>query len=101
MPTQNYAEESRKIWYCTDRDTPTHEQLQLGCLQRIATATEKMCRDRDALERELRGAMKTAVYWKKRAEAAERSNSALRGVVTKLKKRIKWLKSPKPEREGP
>lgn len=62
------------------------EQLTLGCLQRIATATEAMSKyhvrllnDRDHYE--LRYREKVV-----EVEAIARSNRALRGVITKLKR---------------
>ena len=64
----------------------TKEDINAGSLQRIADATEKMAQsyvalieERDRYQRwyEIRG---------ERVSRLERSNSALRGVITKLKK---------------
>lgn len=81
-----WATESRKNWHSGIGNQPSHEQLQIGCLQRIAAATEDMAsdyrrlhRERDAYERLYRNACE-------RERALERSNAALRGVITKMKR---------------
>lgn len=79
-------EASRKEWNCAGQ-AATHQELQTGCLQRITDATELMARsyreiieDRDRYER---------WYEEKFARVVElsRTCSALRGVITKLKRR--------------
>lgn len=81
----SFREESRKEW--SRNSGATVEDLNLGCLQRIADATELMAReyarlvsDRDRFER-----------WYKESKACSarlaRSNAALRGQITKLKRK--------------
>ena len=76
-------ESSKKEWTSVDNI----EHINTGSLQRIADAVEKMAtnhleliRDRDKFERWYRN---TVVE----RDAAMRSNAALRGVITKLKRR--------------
>ena len=87
MAFRAYKDESRKNWGRSDRG-PTDDELKLGALLRIADATEVMAReyqrlinDRDMYKR-----------WFDNAEDERdrlgRSNSALRGQITRLRKRI-------------
>lgn len=85
--TETYDKESRKGWYDPSRDKPSREQLQLGCLQRIADATETMCKDREKLERDYQYMRDSRDRYRSQCERLERSNAALRGVITKMKRR--------------
>ena len=85
----NLDEASRCGWSAPNEGKPNTEQLKLGCLQRIANAQEEMAKgwielreDRDRKDR----------YWKEEVErrrGLERQVSALRGVITKLKRKAK------------
>jgi hypothetical protein len=77
---------SEAIWNVSS-PTPTIEQINMGSLQRIADAVETMSgsynsiiSDRDLYKR-----------WyqeeQKRANSAERHNAALRGVITRMKRK--------------
>lgn len=77
---------SRKEWACLG-ELATHEELQTGCLQRIADATELMAKSYRGLIEE-RDFYKR--WWKKEeanANSLSRRNAALRGVITKMKGR--------------
>ena len=82
MATQR--EQSKKDWESRD----TSEDLQLGCLQRIADATEKMASNYQRMENDL------AMYkrwYKEKCETVnnrDRSISNLSGQITKLKKKL-------------
>lgn len=86
MADNNYKEQSKLGWYRDDGQQPNVDQLQFGALQRIADATETMAENYNKLLRDVK-------YYKERAEQNHnscqrliRSNAALRGVITKLKK---------------
>lgn len=86
MADNTYKEKSKLDWYRDDGQQPSVDQLQFGALQRIADATEKMAENYNKLLRDVK-------YYKERAEQNSsacqrlvRSNAALRGVITKLKK---------------
>lgn len=70
----------------------THEEIKTGALQRIADATEVMARNYQQLidERD------TFRRWYRSEKAANerlaRSNAALRGTITKLKRQIAELR---------
>lgn len=68
------------------------EQYQLGCMQRIANAVERMICGRDELERtviELRSELK---HKREFIAVSERSYKASRGHLTRLKRENKRLK---------
>lgn len=88
---KSYRAESRKNYGSSD-DPLSLPQLQAGCLMRIADATEKMAQrhtelisSRDYFE----GAYRRESEFRR---IAERSNAALRGQVTKLRKRLAAMK---------
>lgn len=81
----NLKEISRGTW--NNNGSTTCEEINAGSLQRIADATEAMSRNYVELQNQVD-------YYKKRMESLQeqnetlfRSNAALRGVITKLKKR--------------
>lgn len=76
----------------------THEEIQTGCLQRIADAnekmavcTEKLCADYDQLKKDYECMRNRRDYWRDIAETKSRSLRATRGVVTRLKNKIKVI----------
>lgn len=87
MAFKNYREETKKNWGSNDPDSLTLDQIQTGCMLRIADATELMARryqdlidDRDRYKR---------WYENQQQENAKlvRSNNAYKGIVKKLKKK--------------
>jgi hypothetical protein len=83
--SNDFKEESRKNWTSGADDKPTREQLQLGCLQRIADATEAMANEYNRLLSENKWLSKSRKNYATENEKLVRSNSALRGVITKMK----------------
>jgi len=82
---RSYRDESRANWGREDRRA-NHEEIMLGCAQRIADATEKMAANYDALLRD-------RDWWKGRAErlgarldTEKRRTAALRGVIGLMKR---------------
>ena len=69
----------------------TIEDIQRGCLERIADATEAMARNHDELQSRVKLLERMYKDQRRRAESLERSNAALRGVITKLNNKIKQL----------
>lgn len=89
MPFKSYKDESRANYGQDVRDGQSMpwDCLQIGCLMRIADAVEKMAANHDQLIRErdrYKGWLQGADNDRRRLE---RSNAALRGVITKLKER--------------
>jgi len=88
-----YTEESKKS-YGVDlqnpyKDVMTKEQISIGCLQRIADATELMAQNHSQL---IRDRDNYKAYWQGKIIVCQRMArriSALQGVITKLKKKGK------------
>lgn len=75
-------ESSHKDWQSGD----TIEHINAGSLQRIADATELMAKNYAELIAERDQARRSETYWRDEADRIARSNNALRGVITKMKK---------------
>lgn len=82
-----YTIESRRAWRAAGDAQPSTEQLQLGCLQRMAASLETIAEDKASLEASLN-------YWKRYAErlagdvkTLQRQNAGLRGVITRMKRK--------------
>ena len=82
MPNQR--EDSRRNW----NSGSTIENINSGSLQRIADACELIAKDREKLEQECDWLRRNRDYYSAKAERLNRSNAALRGVITKLKKAV-------------
>lgn len=85
MSTRSLMDQSRNSWV-SYAEKGTSEELKLGCLQRIALATEKMASSYDEIRR--RAEMYERWYNEERGRRAEveRRNAALRGAITRMKK---------------
>lgn len=88
----SYKEESKLDYGKSRDDSPgkgcaTHEQLIVGSLQRIADASELMASNYTALQENRDWWKQTANDRLARAEKAERRITALKGVITKMKRR--------------
>lgn len=92
MPYKNFKDESRKNWsrhVTTENDEINNSEIQLGAILRIADATEKMAqRYTDLLSRN-----EYLDSYVKRLEASSRTKdrqiNALRGHITRIKKKTK------------
>lgn len=81
--------EDSKTEYRKSAETINRDEIKIGCLQRIADATEVMAKryqdlidERDKYKRWYESSLKTEEYQLRRI-------SALRGVITRMKKRGK------------
>ena len=84
--SKTWIEHSRTAWRNPDDASPSDDRIKIGCLQRIANATEKMAASYDKLRNE-------RDYYKRLHEVAHaaivslrRSNAALRGCLRRMKK---------------
>lgn len=91
--TANIRELSKKNYNPSKRRT--YEEIQTGCLQRIADATELIAKDHDRLQRRLKIMEESRDYWYRESESwkqtafgMQRKYAAMKGVVTKLKKKL-------------
>lgn len=94
----NFQEISRRQWGKTSSPGTAHsvEEIQLGCMLRIAEATEAMAKEHTKLIRERD--FYDAGYKQRGAqiEQLSRSNAALRGTITRLKKQLAAAKQVAP-----
>ena len=65
----------------------TRDELKVGCLQRIADATEAMAKNHVQLQRDHDLYKRWYKEEQERCRKLERSNAALRGQITKLKEK--------------
>jgi hypothetical protein len=89
MTFKRYRDESRKE-YGRELDEGrgiTDDQLKIGALLRIADATEKMAQRHTELIRQRDEFERSANYWSRRFHQMERRCRALKGQITKLKKK--------------
>ena len=82
--TDSYIEESKKNWYRSSGATT--DDLKLGCLQRIAAATETMATEYNRLIRERDRLASRVRSLNSEVDRTARSNAALRGVITRMRK---------------
>lgn len=90
------TEQSRLDWVPSEGRTPTTEQIAVGALQRIATATEMMAKEHDRLERRAKAAESSREYWIAEHDAVRRKLIAARGQITKLKRQLATKQEPTP-----
>jgi len=83
--SEDYIIESKKGWRRPEGG-PTTEDLVLGCLQRIAMATEDMAPGFIKLQQDCVFHQRALKDEQVRNLGLERRISALRGVISKLKK---------------
>jgi hypothetical protein len=83
--SENFRAESRKDWHRLNGAAST-EELQLGCLQRIADATEMMAKNHDQLVRDRDMYRRWYEQEKAAAKRLVGSVNALRGVITKMRR---------------
>lgn len=83
---KGYRDISKQNWG-TGEKLPSIEQINTGSLQRIADAVEVMSRSHAALLSERDSYKRQYEHQRDYVAALERRVAALRGVVTKLKKK--------------
>lgn len=85
----SYKEASKVNWNATDvkeGEYLGHERTKLGCLMRIADAVEGMSGSYAAIISDRDMYKERSERYFERTQRIERSNAALRGVITKMKK---------------
>lgn len=95
--------ESKKDWVVGIDDNvttyPGDHNIQLGCLMRIADATEAMAKNYVRLQEDADLYKKWWQNEKERRRAEERKVIALKGVITKLKKQLAAKTDPLPSNQ--
>lgn len=81
----NQREHSKQNWLSSG----TVEEINSGCLQRIADATEAIAKNYNSLLNQVEALKRDVNYYRDDRDRKDRKISALRGVITKLKKKQK------------
>lgn len=87
MPFLNYREETRQQ-YGTHAVSLNTEQINAGALLRIADACELMASNYKQLQAENETLKRQVEYFRESRNERDRSIAALKGVITKLKKKM-------------
>lgn len=85
--SESHRQSSRKEWITPHGLHPSIDQIQLGCLQRIADATEKMAGNYDALIHDRDLYKRWYNEERERNARLERRIRSLRGVITRMKRK--------------
>jgi alanine dehydrogenase len=87
MIFKSYRKESRTDWgvTVTENTKPDRDQLHLGCMMRIADATEVMAQNFIQLQNQLKWANERNQRLVAQNEKLQRQVNAYKGVVKKLK----------------
>lgn len=90
MPFVDHRKNSRANWGKeVDREAnPDFEDIKLGCMLRIADATEAMAKNHVALQAERDRLAKRCDSLQAEVDRLRRKRAALRGVVSRLKRRL-------------
>lgn len=90
MPHIDHRENSRDIWgrVVEGANNPSIQDIKLGCLLRIADGVEAMSKNYIALANDRDNYKKWYEQQCKELAAGQRSISALRGRITKLKRGV-------------
>lgn len=83
--SENFREESRKQWNSNVAGV-TEMQIAVGCLQRIADATEAMAKEYNRLLSEAKYLRTSRDEHRDCSERLARKNAALRGTITRMKR---------------
>lgn len=82
-----YEEASRQSWHRSDGGQPDRDQMQLGCLQRIADSTEAMAKNFIQLQNDRDFQIRRKLDLEKDNLRMARVIRALRGTITRMKRR--------------
>lgn len=83
-----YRKASKLEFGCEEQNRTSHREMEIGCLQRIADASEKMAQSYTSLESNRDMYKRWYEDERIRKEHYIKSNAALRGHITRLKKQL-------------
>jgi hypothetical protein len=92
MGKKNFEQQSRDNWVPAgigDDASCNTEQLKVGCLQRIAKATEVMAESNQKLKQDYEYMRQQRDKYREWYESMVRRHNAQKGVITKLRKKLK------------
>lgn len=88
MMARNFRDASRTTWEKINGDVTTIPDLTFGCMLRIADAAEVMAKDHQRLLDDNEYLKRRNEEYLTRIQNRDRQIRGLRGVITKLKKRL-------------
>ena len=91
QPRMDLREGSRRQWVSENAGL-TDAQLKSGALLRIADACEKMCLDREMLERDYRHMRRSRDQYRDLYETERKRSAGLKGYIKRLQKVIEHFK---------
>jgi len=80
---------TKTAWTIPEEHAGNHENLLLSCFMRMATAQEAMAKNYLLLQADMEYYKGRTKHFQTQYEALTRSNIALRGVITRMKKKQK------------
>lgn len=86
-----FKEGSRRNWASRGASLSI-EQIQAGALLRVADACEKMCLDREKLERDYKYMRQSRDQYRELYETERKRSAGLKGYVKRLQKVIEHFK---------
>lgn len=91
--TKSFKEQSKLNWLSRSDLPISEEQLQIGCLQRIADATEVIAKNYNQLLEEVEKYRRWYLDERERREALERSLRTHKGKYTRVKNELESMKN--------
>lgn len=88
MAFKSYREESKTDWGTHQIGSLNLEQINTGAILRIADATEKMAGNYTALQNKYESEKERAERYREYWHKEQRRVTALKGVITKLRKKL-------------
>lgn len=82
---KSFIAQSKISWSPSGGREATVEEIQVGCFQRIADATELMAKNYIQMERELKNYKEANLFSSHKINSLTATNKALRGHITRLK----------------
>lgn len=83
---RSWKDHSRTDWRNAGECTPSDDRIKIGCLQRIADATEAMAKSYNLLREERDRYQRWYEQEQQSNARLRRSNAALRGLLKRMKK---------------
>lgn len=86
--SKSFIDQSKVSWEPSDGRQPSTEELQLGCLQRIASSTELMAQNYVRLQNDLNNHKRWYAEECAKSQQLRNSIASYKGTITKLKKKL-------------
>lgn len=85
----NFKDLSKQNFATKEGEKPTYQQIELGCLQRMADSSEAMAANHVRIENDLKMYKRRFYDMVEQNEALRRTNRGLKSYVTRLRNQKK------------